>query len=85
MSLESLKEKAAVYAIPQEYIDAKESGRLQFIEKFPKERIAYLTPDEYVLGGEDKDSFSYWLEFKKINGENATIQISLMRKLLNGF
>jgi hypothetical protein len=66
MSIETLKEKASAYNISQEYLDSKEKGRLEFVTKFPIERIQKLTLDEYALGT-DKESFSYWLEFKKID------------------
>jgi 5-methylcytosine-specific restriction endonuclease McrBC GTP-binding regulatory subunit McrB len=65
MSIETLKEKAKTYTISQEYIDSKEKGRLEFLTKFPKEKIPELSLDEYVLGT-DKESFCYWLEFKKV-------------------
>lgn len=65
MSIETLKEKATTYNISQEYLDSKEKGRLEFVTKFPIDKISELTLDEYVLGT-DKESFCYWLEFKKI-------------------
>jgi 5-methylcytosine-specific restriction endonuclease McrBC GTP-binding regulatory subunit McrB len=66
MSIETLKEKAKSYNISQEYLDSKEKGRLEFLAKFPKDKISKLTLDEYVLGN-GKESFCYWLEFKKID------------------
>jgi hypothetical protein len=65
MSIETLKEKAKTYSISQEYLDSKEKGRLEFVAKFPIDKISELSIDEYVLGT-DKESFCYWLEFKKI-------------------
>jgi len=65
MSIETLKEKAKTYSISQEYLDSKEKGRLEFVTKFPIDRISELSLDQYVLGT-DKESFCYWLEFKKI-------------------
>jgi len=65
MSIETLIEKAKTYSISQEYLDSKEKGRLDFVTKFPIDRISELSLDEYVLGT-DKESFCYWLEFKKI-------------------
>lgn len=39
--------------------------RRQFVEKFPKEKLADLKLEEYALGHEKSaDSFCYWLEFK---------------------
>ena len=65
MSIKTLKEKAKPYIISQEYIDSKEKGRLEFVTKFPIDKISELSLDQYVLGT-DKESFCYWLEFKKI-------------------
>ncbi|MBK9221008.1 MAG: hypothetical protein IPO16_02660 [Saprospiraceae bacterium] len=64
MSLETLLEKAKVYDSSEDKAISQESGRLEFISKFPLERIGSLSIDEYVAGT-DKNSFSYWLEFKK--------------------
>lgn len=66
MGIENLKKKANDYSVSQEYLDSKEKGRLEFIAKFPLAGISELTIDEYVLGT-DKESFCYWLEFKKID------------------
>jgi DNA polymerase III delta prime subunit len=39
--------------------------REEFVRRFPKERLADLTLEEYALGHEGfRDSFCYWLEFK---------------------
>jgi DNA replication protein DnaC len=65
MSIETLREKAKTYSISQEYLDSKEKGRLEFVTKFPIDKISELSLDQYVLGT-DKESFCYWLEFKKI-------------------
>ena len=65
MSIESLKVKAKTYNISQEYLDSKEKGRLEFVTKFPVDKISELSLDDYVLGT-NKESFCYWLEFKKI-------------------
>lgn len=67
MSIENLKKEASAFSISQEYLDTKENGRQEFISKFPLGSISELTLDEYVLGT-DKESFCYWLEFKKIAG-----------------
>lgn len=74
MSIQALKEKAVTYSISQEYIDSKERGRLAFVTKFPIDKISELSLDEYVLGT-DKESFCYWLEFKKI--EDKVIQFGI--------
>ena len=68
MSIETLKGKAKTYYISREYIDSKEKGRIEFVAKFPIERISELSLDDFVLGT-DKESFCYWLEFKKIGGK----------------
>ena len=65
MSIETLKVKAKTYNISQEYLDSKEKGRLEFVTKFPVDKISELSLDDYVLGT-NKESFCYWLEFKKI-------------------
>jgi 5-methylcytosine-specific restriction enzyme B len=59
------------YTIPAGNYERKEKGRNSFIERFPLDRIKDLTLDEFVIGGGNKDSFCYWLEFKKI--ENSVI------------
>jgi Cdc6-like AAA superfamily ATPase len=66
MTLEALQEKAKSFSLSTEYVDSKERGRQQFLQKFPKNTIANLTLDEYVIGT-GPDSFCYWLEFKKID------------------
>jgi 5-methylcytosine-specific restriction endonuclease McrBC GTP-binding regulatory subunit McrB len=54
------------YKSNPEYNQERESGRLSFVQRFPKENLENLRLEEYVVGGEDKDTFSNWLEFKKI-------------------
>ena len=75
MSLFKLLEKAKEYNLLQETIDSAESGRVEFISKFPIDQISKLQIDEYVAGN-GKNSFSYWLEFKEIGfgigGGNAS-------------
>ncbi len=75
MSLDKLLEKAKEYNLSQDIIDSRESGRIEFVSKFPIDQIGKLQIDEYVAGT-DKNSFSYWLEFKKIlfgiGGGNAS-------------
>ncbi len=61
-----LRDKATNYTISTEQLDQKEGGRLQFVQKFPRNSIQNLTPADYALGNGD-DSFCYWLEFKKIH------------------
>jgi 5-methylcytosine-specific restriction protein B len=54
------------YTSNPEYNQACEVGRESFVNRFPKETLGSLRLEEYVVGGEDKDTFSNWLEFKKI-------------------
>lgn len=75
MSLKKLNKKSKEFSLSQESIDDREDRRLSFISKFPLEKIKDLSVDEYVQGT-DKNSFCYWLEFKKIlfgiGGANAS-------------
>lgn len=70
-----IKKVSKNYNVPKNFIEERESGRKLFIEKFPINTIENLTIDEYVAGT-DKNSFCYWLEFKKIGfgigGGNAS-------------
>lgn len=75
MSLEQLKEKSREFNLSQEIIDKREKDRLSFVREFPLNEINNLNIDQYVQGT-DKNSFCYWLEFKKIlfgiGGGNAS-------------
>ena len=75
MSLDKLLKKAKEYNLSQDDIDFAESKRAEFVSKFPIDQINKLQIDEYVAGT-DKNSFCYWLEFKKIlfgiGGGNAS-------------
>jgi len=53
----------------------KESNRVEFVKRFPKDQIINLTIDEYVQGNNNNDSFCYWLEFKKIEGVRVSFGI----------
>jgi Cdc6-like AAA superfamily ATPase len=74
MTVEELQEKAKSFSLSTEYVDSKERGRQQFLQKFPKNTITTLTLDEYVIGT-GPDSFCYWLEFKKIDQETILFGI----------
>ena len=74
MTVEELQEKAKSFSLSTEYVDSKERGRQQFLQKFPKNTIANLTLDEYVIGT-GPESFCYWLEFKKIDQETILFGI----------
>lgn len=65
MNIETIIKKGTNYNISKEYLDSKERGRVEFVTKFPIDKISEMTLDDYVLGN-DKESFCYWLEFKKI-------------------
>ena len=65
MSLNTLREKAKEFSLPQENIEKRENGRLSFISKFPLVSIKDLDIDQYVQGT-DENSFCYWLEFNNI-------------------
>lgn len=49
-----------------EYNQEREKGRKSFVERFPKESLANIGLEDYVLGGENQDTFSKWLEFKDV-------------------
>lgn len=34
----------------------------RFIERFPKEKLRHLSLAEYCMGGQDRQSFCWWLE-----------------------
>ena len=53
----------------------KESNRVEFVKRFPKDQIKNLTIDDYVQGNNNNDSFCYWLEFKKIEGVRVSFGI----------
>ncbi len=38
--------------------------RLQFVNKFPVDRIMDMELDEYVIGKPGRDSYCYWVEYK---------------------
>ncbi|MCP9769560.1 DUF3578 domain-containing protein [Lacihabitans sp. LS3-19] len=63
------------FSMPDDKIELKEKGRLEFISKFPLASIQNFKINDYCLGTSEK-SFSYWLEFKGIlfgiGGGNAS-------------
>lgn len=65
MSMENLLASAKSFEKSQAEIDATEKGRLEFIGKFPKEKLSEMTLEEYAQGT-NSESFCYWLEFKNI-------------------
>lgn len=75
MSIDKLIKQAEKYALSDKLIENHNNDRLSFIAKFPLNKLKDLTIDEFVQGT-DKNSFCYWLEFKKIGfgigGGNAS-------------
>ena len=48
----------------EKYYNECEELRKQFIEKFPKENLNYISMDDYCIGKGNKNSFCYWIERK---------------------
>jgi 5-methylcytosine-specific restriction protein B len=75
MTTPTLHEKAAAYSLADDLVASRDHDRERFLERFPLEKLASMTIDEYVAGN-GQDTFCYWLEFKKIGagigGGNAT-------------
>lgn len=74
MTIQQLVEKAATQEYPHEYLRNLEKGRQAFLQKFPREKLADLTLEEYAIGN-GVDSFCYWLEFKKIEKQPIAMGI----------
>ena len=76
MDYNSIIELANNYNISSDELQwPKESNRVEFVKRFPKNQIINLTIDEYVQGNNNNDSFCYWLEFKKIDGVRVSFGI----------
>jgi len=75
MNIETLKEQSKEFQIKENVLNKRETGRLDFIERFPEENICNMSLEEYCLGN-GEDTFCYWLEFKNIlfgvGGGNAS-------------
>lgn len=75
MTTPSLHEKAASYALADDFIASRDHERQLFIERFPLEKFSTMTLDEFA-SGTGPDSFCHWLEYKKIGvgigGGNAS-------------
>ncbi len=65
MDILQLLENAKSYVLSDETIKNRELERQTFINKFPLSKLNELTLDQYAAG-KNKESFCYWLEFKKI-------------------
>jgi len=46
----------------QRWRDLRKERRETFLQKFPKEKLANLTFEEYCIGQEIKDNFCWWIE-----------------------
>ena len=76
MDYSSIISLAKNYTISTEELQwPKESNRVEFVKRFPKDQIQNLTIDEYIQGNNNNDSFCYWLEFKKIEGARVSFGI----------
>lgn len=65
MGLQKLIESSKKFKFDEVYwYDGGEIARQSFLEKFPLNSLKDLFLDQYVQGT-DKESFCYWLEFKK--------------------
>ncbi|MFA1822902.1 AAA family ATPase [Virgibacillus oceani] len=75
MRLQTLIEKALQYEQDQETLEEKKRGHLEFLNRFPLEKLDELSVEEYA-NTKTKDSFIYWLERKGIlsgvGGGNAS-------------
>lgn len=76
MDYRSLIQLANEYSVSSDEIEwPKESNRVEFENRFPKDQIINLTINDYVQGNGNNNSFCYWLEFKKINGVRVSFGI----------
>ena len=50
MTTSTLHEKAASYSLADDIIASRNHDRERFLERFPLEKIATMTIDEYVAG-----------------------------------
>lgn len=64
MVSEQFLKKARTFNFNPELLDSDGSGRENFLKRWPLENLKNLTVKEYC--GLTKDSFVYWLEFKKV-------------------
>ena len=87
MSIEKLNKKAKEYSLSKEIIEKRENDRLSFVKQFPLEKLINLSIDQFAQGT-DKNSYCYWLEFKKIGfgigGGNASKFGIYKTKKVNG-
>lgn len=67
MKLQIVTQKATHYEPDISLLAEKESGRQEFIKRFPLESLRNLTIEEYA-NTKTKDCFNYWLEQKNILG-----------------
>ncbi|PHG30405.1 AAA family ATPase [Bacillus toyonensis] len=67
MKLQIVTQKATHYEPDISLLAEKESGRQEFVKRFPLESLRNLTIEEYA-NTKTKDCFNYWLEQKNILG-----------------
>lgn len=67
MKLQIVTQKATHYEPDISLLAEKESGRQEFIKRFPLESLRNLTIEEYA-NTKTKNCFNYWLEQKNILG-----------------
>lgn len=67
MKLQIVIQKATQFELDISLLAEKESGRQEFVKRFPLEYLRNLTIEEYA-NTKTKDCFNYWLEQKNILG-----------------
>jgi DNA polymerase III delta prime subunit len=65
-SASSWREKLAEWRLRNSPTIPEDLGRVreEFVQRFSKERLGEMTPEEYSLGTGTKDGFSHWLEYR---------------------
>lgn len=53
------------YIPTNEYNSEREDGRKSLVRRSPKDNLADISFEDYVLGGPNRGTLSNWLEFKK--------------------
>lgn len=66
MTSEQLFTKAKEHNIAKDFLDDKENLRLDFLKRFPKEKLVNLKLEDYVVGNDNKNTFCYLLEFTNV-------------------
>jgi hypothetical protein len=76
MSIQQIIEAAERFEFSKEDEERAERGRLAFVERFPEESLKDMQIEEYPQGNGAKDTFCYWLDFKKIADRKILFEIS---------